>query len=296
MLRNISIITILLILSINLIIIGCTQEKGLIDPEALPGEGINKPDLIVSSASTNQNNLSLGTFFTINAIVRNKGDADADTCTIRFYFFNDTNKNEYDIKVAGVPQLAAGNSTDIDISDLFLPDDILTNNYHLGTEIDIKNNIDESKEDNNIYNGTTILNIQGIEALPNLHILNEEIVCSDTVLTQGQTFYASETIIINDGHIATDTTCIIKFFFSPDTILNEIDDYYVDEETIPTLDKEESYILTSTNHSLTVPDTIPTNDYYLIGVVDYENAINECDEWDNTKWSNNTISISGIAE
>ncbi|MDE2999618.1 MAG: hypothetical protein OXU79_11135 [Gemmatimonadota bacterium] len=113
----------------------------------------DNPDLIVESPSVDDNTLTTGQSFTLNATVRNQGNASAAATTLRYYRSSNATISTDDAEEGAdaVSTLAAGATSDESIS-LNAPSDAGT--YYYGACIDGVSG--ESNTNNNCSSGVTV--------------------------------------------------------------------------------------------------------------------------------------------
>ena len=82
------------------------------------GDGSDSPDLIVDSPSVNDNTLTAGQSFTLQATVRNQGNGQSAATTLRYYRSSDATVSTIDTEVGtdAVNGLAASGTSDESIS------------------------------------------------------------------------------------------------------------------------------------------------------------------------------------
>ena len=222
-----------------------------------------RPDLTVTATSVSDGSPATGALFTVSATVRNGGDGDADSTTLRYYRSTDATITTADTQVgtdAVAPIAASGSSSE----SMELTAPTTSGTYYYGACVDAAT--DESDTTNNCSASVKV----GVRAatVPNLQTASTVDLSNPVV---GETFTLSATVL-NTGRGASAATTL-RYYRSTDSTVTT-SDTEVGTDTVDALSG-----LRQSDHSisLTAPSTV--GGYYYGACVDA--VANESDTTDN---------------
>ncbi|MBN1822427.1 MAG: M6 family metalloprotease domain-containing protein, partial [Prolixibacteraceae bacterium] len=216
-----------------------------------------------------------GTNIEIGLQVRNQGDANAGSFTIGYYLSLNTSitTGDYLIGTDFKSSLNAGSSVYADLAiDVSTIPGIPNGNYYLGYIIDYLGTVAESNENDNSYINTGLqvtLNI-----LPNLTYIGGE----NNLEINGNLINV-ELVVNNDGDKASDA-CRVGYYLSSDAVITT-SDYRIGTDFVGILNSGQSSVESETIDASFFPG-LDAGSYYFGYIVDYQDAVDEEDEGDNT--------------
>jgi len=230
-----------------------------------------KPDLTIQDFDITPKSATPGGSIDISCTLLNIGGSQAPENQIDLYLSQDQVIDATDIYLAygTMDPLDAGDNVSVTGEDISLPDDLASGTWYALIMCDALGVIGESNENNNLVSTTLI--IQGDS--PDLQIIS--ISFFPLVITPN-TNVRVNSIVYNGGTVLA-STVKITLYLSSDEVLDPSDKKLFDEST-RTLGAKGTIPLSG---GFTLQASYPPGQYYLIGVVDKDNTINESDETNN---------------
>ena len=212
-------------------------------------------DLVVESLSVSNSGAEPGASFTLTVTVRNQGDSEAESTTLRYYRSTDSTISGSDTEVGtdSVSSLGPSRSSRESI-DLTAPSDPGT--YYYGACVDSVTG--ESDTNNNCSSSVSVTVTGGSLAAPDLVVQAPSV--SDSSVEPGGSFTLSATVG-NQGVGATASTTL-RYYRSTDSTISG-SDTEVGTDSVSNLDPNET---SSQSISVTAPSNIGT--YYYGACVD----------------------------
>jgi subtilase family serine protease len=169
-----------------------------------------------------------------------------------------------------------------------LPGNLATGTYYIGGIADYNGAISESDETNNTYNTVEIT-----VTSPAQPDLSEYIALSDTsIAAGGSTTIDAYAMNLGDGASAASTA---GFYLSSDATITTGDTLLatITSPGLATIGQPGYYDYQ--NFSVALPGNLATGTYYIGGIADYNGAISESDEANNT-YNTVEITVTGPAQ
>ena len=228
----------------------------------MPPSSQGGPDLEVASPSVSKGNPVVGTAFTLSATVRNTGDGDSPTTTLRFYRSTDATITTSDIEV-GTRSLAALSPSGAGAQSISQTAPSTAGTYYYGACVDAV--AGESDTTNNCSEAVVVT--VPVPGRPELTVASPSVSKSNPVVGTAFTFSAT---VRNDGSEESPATTL-RYYRSTDSDVTT-SDTAVGTDAVGVLGASGS---SAQSISLTAPSTAGT--YYYGACVD---AVT--DESDNT--------------
>ncbi|MFH0760887.1 MAG: M6 family metalloprotease domain-containing protein [Bacteroidota bacterium] len=230
-----------------------------------------KPDLTIQDFLVTPGTVVPGGSIDITCTLLNIGGNQAPANQVQVYLSQDLTIDANDLYLAygTMDPLDAGDQVSISGEDIALPDEIESGTWYTLIMADGLNEIQESNENNNV--ASQILVIEGETA--DLQIVNVSFY--PLVITPSTNVRVSG--IVYNGGDATASSVKITFYLSSDEIFDGTDKKLVEESTRILVPK--ATIKLSGN--FTLQSSVTPGQYFLIGLVDKDNAVNESDETNN---------------
>lgn len=256
-----------------------------------------KADHTVSS-----NIASAGGTFSVSSKVENISTFPSSSCLISYYFSADNalDVNDYLIGSDTVPVLPSGGVANVGLSNVTLPFDIASGQYHVIWKIDPTNQVLETNEANNIAlyeDGDQLIAVDVV--IPDVDLadggVNLHTISQDTIRTgAGNTFDISASLV-NNGTVNSGPFDV-KLYISTDTLTNVPDPGDLLLKTVSVADLAGGASLALNFNNIFIPTTHSTfsNDgsYYLGWIIDSKDAsgndaVEETNEGNNVAVFNN---------
>ncbi|MDD4961443.1 MAG: CARDB domain-containing protein, partial [Candidatus Marinimicrobia bacterium] len=236
---------------------------------------VRKPNL--TTYGTPSLSISGNTVSVSNVIIKNTGSKDAGSSTLGYYVSgnNSITTSDYLWETDYVSSLTPGQTSPEDESqDLTsVSSSIPAGTYYVGYFIDKNYEVNESDESDNGY----------LFPSPQVQIIYKPNLTTQgtpNLSVNGNTVSVS-TIIVNN-ELGNAGSSKLGFYVSNDVSLNT-SDYRWDTNYVPSLTSSATSSQSSGSVDLTtVSPTIPSGDYYVGYIIDYEDNVDEKNESDNT--------------
>lgn len=228
-----------------------------------------------------------GTTVTMNPTVTNNGARGAGSSSIGYYLSTNTiiSTGDYRIGTDYVPALSVGASSaetfSIDVTTV--TPSIPPGTYYMGYLIDYGGAVSESNESDNDWRWTNFTVIVPVGS-PNLDKVTDNLTLSGTNIS-------TSTTIENNGVVGAGYS-YVGYYLSTNTTISTGDILlgtdYVSSLSVGASSAESFSIDVTTN-----PNVVPGT-YYFGYIIDYQNAVTESNESDNTwAWGSNPIVVPG---
>ena len=230
-----------------------------------------KPDLTIQDFDVTPRNIAPGGSIDISLTVLNIGGSQAASSQVQLFLSKDLSIDAGDLYLAygTIDPVDAGDNIAISGEDIFLPDDVASGTWYALAMADAGFEIDETNENNNI--ASTSIVVQGETA--DLQIVSVSIY--PLVITPNTNVRVSS-VVYNGGNALASSVKII-YYLSSDEIFDTGDSKMFDEST-RTLSAKGTVLLSG---GFTIQSTFTPGQYFLIGIVDKDNTVNESDETNN---------------
>jgi subtilase family serine protease len=251
-----------------------------------------QPDLS-EYVSVSNTTLAAGGSTTIDAYAMNLGDGASAASTAGFYLSSDATITTGDTLLAtitspGLATIGQPGYYDYQSFSVALPGNLATGTYYIGGIADYNGAISESDETNNTYNTVEIT-----VTSPAQPDLSEYIALSDTsIAAGGSTTIDAYAMNLGDGASAASTA---GFYLSSDATITTGDTLLatITSPGLATIGQPGYYDYQ--NFSVALPGNLATGTYYIGGIADYNGAISESDEANNT-YNTVEITVTGPAQ
>ncbi|MGB0524151.1 MAG: CARDB domain-containing protein [Flammeovirgaceae bacterium] len=243
-----------------------------IDPE---------PDLVVTNANVPSGSINAGSSISVSARVRNQGTAAAGASTLKYWISSNTSLGAGDVELAtdAVGSLAAGATSSTESASLSLPANRTGTQYIL-FQADGGNSVSESNENNNIAHKQITIGTP----LPDLLVDYSNVSVSPAY---DNVFIQWPTNLLNQGDANVNTYTQMDVYLSTNSSLDIFNDFYLGDSFVNSINAGQSKQMVTAGGGRTVWDyELGEGTYYVIGYVDYTDAIEESNE-------NNNVSILG---
>jgi subtilase family serine protease len=236
------------------------------------------PDLVVTSVSGPATAGTIGSI-TVNSTVQNLGTGNPPAFTVGFYLSTDAAITPADLRIGSraIASLPAGQS-DFGNVQLTIGAAVPPGTYFLGAIADDTGAVAEASESNNAFTGTPTI-------VPGPDLVVTSVAGPSVALTGGP--LAATNTIRNVGQTDINTLFHVGIFLSTDSIV-DTGDTLIWLRNVPGLAAGQS--LTDVTVANPIPD-MPNGTYYLGVIVDFQDAIAETDEANNTLVGN-TVALS----
>ena len=242
-------------------------------------------DLTITSISPSQASYIAGGYFTASVDEHNGGNAVSNSSSyIAYYISKDNTLDSSDQLLTTDYQYygIAGNSDLYDYPSFYLPSTLDTGTYYIIANADYSNNTVESDESNN----TLAYPIH--VGLPITDVTVSYFYCYTTIAMPGNYIYPQATVLNDGNSFQSDIT--IGYYLSTDSIYS-IGDTYLSSTYIGYLYSQAS---TTDYPGLYLPSGLSPGNYFLLAVVDNNNAIAETYEDNNVKSLGLAITIPAV--
>jgi trimeric autotransporter adhesin len=231
----------------------------------------SKPDFVTAALTFQTSDIVTGRNFSASVTVKNEGDGVGPKSETGFYLSKDQKFDVSDkfIGAAGTPQIDAGKSLNLN-TNLTIPAGTIAGDYYVIAIADYNNQVAERKENNNLISKI-------IKVVPEFSELSVVSVSGNqTEVIQGYDLYVTANFVNNGNTDASNVQAVV--YLSSDAVADAGDYVLARQEGLYlTAGKEIQYSFQSI-----VPETIAAGDYNVLVVVDYNNQINEPNEFNNT--------------
>ncbi|MBN1772825.1 MAG: hypothetical protein JXB32_16260, partial [Deltaproteobacteria bacterium] len=212
--------------------------------------------------------------------VRNAGTGAASSAYRVTFFYGDSTSTTGLTELGGVDLpagLAAGATTPMQGVTLTLPDNVLGGTRYIHYFIDSTAQVAESNETNNRDNRS--IDVRG---RPDLQVSVLSVAPSSQV-AGGSLAVAYR--VLNDGRARTEAASTLRFYDSLDSAITTADDYLSVEVTVPAgLAAGASYPGSGDGTAtVLVPAAVPLGTRHVGAIADYDDAVLETDELDNSR-------------
>jgi len=230
-----------------------------------------KPDLTIQDFSVTPGTVPAGGSIDIKCTLLNIGASQAPANQVQLYLSGDLtiDANDFFLAYGSMDPLDPGTQVSISGEDIALPDEVTSGTWYALIMADAAGEIDESNESNNM--ASRILIIQG--DTPDLQILS---VSFYPLIITPRTNVRVTSVVYNGGN-ALASNVKLTYYLSTDEILDTGDKKLFEESTRALGPKGTIQI----SGGFTVQPTLTPGQYFLIGMVDKDNSINESDETNN---------------
>ncbi len=252
------------------------SETNNVSPsDALYVAALPQPDLDVSyGTSLSSSTVVKGWSVTLSYWVTNYGSGKAGASTSGIYLSTDSTISTSDTLLGtdAVAAMASGTSSSESVN-ITIPDTLATGTFYIGVIADYDNVVTESNETNNPSNALTLSVIEPV--VPDLDIVYAPTLDSAWVL-KGGTVKLDYTI--EGPAVGWTGSSVTGIYLSTDGTITTSD-------TLLATDPVAAITQNGWTHkavSVVIPDTIAAGSYYIGAVADYNNAVAEKDEGNNS--------------
>ncbi len=240
---------------------------------------LSGPDLTVSSATVPNSTVSSGDIISLSSTTTNSGTASSNYSYIGYYLSEDVSYSSSDVYLGStyVSSISTNSSRTVS-SSIALPSSVQSGSYYILFKADYNNNITETDETNNVIARSITFGKADIDL-----IISSSTV-SSTTLASGLSYYSSATVK-NTGSSPSGYSYLTAYLSTNTTISS--DDVYLGQSYVSGLSAGGT---SQEGLSLSIPTNITNGNYYVLFVVDYENAVSEKNEANNIDYKAVTIS------
>ncbi len=230
-----------------------------------------KPDLTIQDFNVTPRSIAPGGSIDISLTLLNIGGSQAASSQIQLYLSSDLTIDPGDLYLAygTIDPVEAGDQISVTGEDIVLPDDVASGTWYALAMADAELEIDETNENNNVTFVSIV--VQGETA--DLQIVSVSIY--PQVITPNTNVRVSS-VVYNGGNALASSVKII-YYLSTDEVFDAGDKKLFDEST-RTLSVKGTVVLSG---GFTIQPAFAPGQYFLIGIVDQDNTINESDETNN---------------
>lgn len=230
-----------------------------------------KPDLTIQDFDVTPRAIAPGGSIDISLTLLNIGGSQAASSQIQLYLSKDLTIDAGDLNLAygTIDPVEAGGQISVSGEDIFLPDDVASGTWYALAMADAEFEIDETNENNNLASVSIV--VQGETA--DLQIGSVSIY--PLVITPNTNVRVSS-VVYNAGN-ALASNVKITYYLSSDELFDAADKKLFDEST-RTLSPKATVLLSG---GFTIQSDFAPGQYFLIGMVDKDNSVNESDETNN---------------
>jgi subtilase family serine protease len=229
-----------------------------------------------------------GTTISIMNMIRNQGTGAAGSFTIGFYLSEDAVVTADDIAIGSRSVSSLGASQySIALTTVAIPTTVPAGSYYIGVIADPSGTIVDSNPSNNVKYDLARCSLTGAStSAPDLYFTTFD---GPTTGTSGESIYISN-VVKNQGTLASGGFWI-TYHLSPDATITSADTV-IGQRYISGLGIGAS---ASASASYVLPVLLPSGSYYLGGIVDVTNRINEKVESNNIRVDTAKITITGAS-
>ncbi|MBU1720291.1 MAG: T9SS type A sorting domain-containing protein, partial [Bacteroidetes bacterium] len=230
------------------------------------------PDLLISSATIFPDTLEPGEQTALNYTISNAGYASASTSYTAYYISADTIWDQYDTYLtyyAGGSIIAGGTLSKSE--NLTIPTSISSGNYYILVYTDFIGYVNESNESNNVR--AIPLTIEQLLS-PDL-MISSSALTSSTVDAGGS---LNAMCYVKNQGTAASSQSMLAVYLSSDSLWTVQDNILGYAQTDALLPLE----MTLVSQDIAIPLSVPDGDYFIIFKADFQNAISESNEYNNT--------------
>jgi beta propeller repeat protein len=225
------------------------------------------------------NSSMVGKTLKISSSIKNQGNSSiTKSFQVKYYLSRDSvlSSTDYLLTTRTITSLGAGKTISYTIYPT-ISSNLSIGTYYLMAMVDTTKVIAESKESNNIRVGNKItLN----KIFKDLIVMG---LASPLSVFRGASLKVTETVM-NQGNLAITKPFLMKYYLSRDKNLSSTD-YLIGYRTINSLGAGQK----TTSSKYCPINSIPANNYYLIGRVDANKQVVESNEFNNIKVGNQVI-------
>ena len=238
-------------------------------PEVIVGDS-SQPDLVVSSASVDDDTPSAGDRIRMYVTVRNRGDETASSSKLYYYRSDDDTYSSDDtyLDYDNVPSLDANETED---ENEFLDAPSSSGTYYYIACADAEYDVSESNENNNCTEGTAAVRVVVPGGDPDLVVSSASV--DDDTPSAGDRIRMYATVRNRGDETASSSKL---YYYRSDDDTYSSDDLYLDYDNVPSLDANETE---DENERLDAPSSPGT--YYYIACADAEYDVSESNENNN---------------
>lgn len=238
-------------------------------------------DLAMSTVSSSSSTIDIGSNVIIENSVLNSGASTANNFFVNLYLSTDDVITTTDTLLASrsIVSLESGES-DSALTSVVIPSSITPNNYYIGAVVDPDNMLPEMNEANNALSSNPVALAYGVDLKVNA------VLPAETQWNTGSNVSVNSTVVNTGSSSSGALFSYVGLYLSTDAIITR-DDYYLSQRGIYNLG---SGLSSTGEHYFTVPDNLAPGVYYLGGIADHTNTVNEIDE------DNNTLVMSEVVQ
>ena len=185
----------------------------VVGDEGTPGITPDSPDLVVLSPRVNESTLAPGERFTLSATVKNSGEGQASSTTLRYYRSTDSNISSRDTQV-GTDRVSALGANRTENESISLNAPMSPGTYYYGVCVDSVT--DESNRNNNCLPG---VKVSVVRSSPDLVV--EAVRATPATVAPGEKFRLYATLK-NQGTAASAATKV-RYYRSTDRVITPRD-------------------------------------------------------------------------
>ena len=253
-------------------------------------EGGGAPDLTVTELSGTPASLDQGDLLTIDASVKNQGEARSGETNVRFYLSGDATITPSDYLLGQYPLFAL----DPDVSQHYnemvnIPTNIPDGSYYLGAVADEADNVSEDDETNNTgVTGSAAITLGGANGAPDLVIGN---VVLNPSAGQAGTSTEVSFELRNIGSAAAGAPHNVRIYWSADNTAGPGDG---EMATVAVYDIIPAGGVQNISRNVNILQGTPAGNYYVVVVADVDNNVIESDENNNAASASFVVQGTGV--